>query len=76
MDIDFGGIIEWLVTRAVLPGLFTLAVAIFFWGVLMYVVQGKYDEEVREKGKALMTYGLGVFAIMFIAWGAWAIATA
>lgn len=57
------------IDKAVLPVLFTLSLALFVWGTLMYIIQGKYDEEVREKGKAIMVYGLLIFMIMFFLWG-------
>lgn len=65
-------IIGWVVDaieKFILPALFTLSLSLFVWGVLMYIIQGKYDEEVREKGKAVMTYGVFLFLLMFLAWG-------
>jgi hypothetical protein len=58
-----------VVEKFILPVLFSGALALFVWGVLMYILQGKYDEEIREKGKAVMVYGIFVFMVMFLAWG-------
>ena len=61
--IAASGIFEYL-----LPGLFLLAFLPFVWGTFQYYVQGLHDEEVKEKAKALMFYGLLVFALMLALW--------
>jgi hypothetical protein len=41
----------------------------FIWGVFFYMVAGTYDEEAREKAKALMMYAfLGFLVFMFFWW--------
>ncbi len=67
MDI-VGSVVDFL-DDFVLPALFTFSLALFVWGTLMYSIQGKFDEEVREKGKAIMVYGLFLFMLMFLFWG-------
>ncbi len=73
--MDIGGIAMSFISRGLLPGLFTFSLAVYIWGTLGYLIQGKYDEEAREKAKAVITYGILVFAVMFLIWGGVRIAT-
>jgi len=67
----FGNVVNPIITNIVYPViglLFGLTVLIFVYGVLQFVLHGG-DENAREKGKMMMTYGsIGVF-IMVSAWG-------
>jgi len=51
-----------------LPALFLVAFLTFVWGTFQYFIQGSSDEEVKEKAKALMFYGLMVFFVMLVIW--------
>lgn len=57
-----------------LPALFLLAFLTFVWGTFQYFVHGSADEEIKEKSKALMFYGLLVFFVMLSVWTVFAIA--
>lgn len=57
------GIFEYL-----LPALFLLAFLTFVWGTFQYYVHGSADEEIKEKAKTLMFYGLVVFFLMLCVW--------
>lgn len=57
------GVFEYL-----LPALFLLAFLTFSWGTFQYYVHGSADEEIKEKAKTLMLYGLGVFFLMLCVW--------
>ena len=52
----------------VVPGLITLALAIFIWGVIKYITAGD-SEEGRSKARNTIIYGvIGLFAIVAV-WG-------
>lgn len=51
-----------------LPTLFLGAFLAFTWGTFQYFIHGSSDEEIKEKAKALMFYGLMVFFLMLIIW--------
>jgi hypothetical protein len=53
----------------ILPGLFTLGLVVFVWGLFQYFIQGGSDEQAREKAKALMMYGILVTLLMMLLWG-------
>ena len=58
--------IAYLINSAI-PVLIALAVVIFIWGVIQYVISG--DEESKSKGRNMMIYGLiGILVIVTI-WG-------
>lgn len=42
----------------VIPGLFTLVFITFLWGTFTYYIAGGPDEEMKEKGKAIIMYAL------------------
>ena len=56
------------INDAVIPLLFSLAVAMFVWGVVQYVINS--DEEAKkEKGKQFMIWGIIGLAVMIGVWG-------
>ena len=57
-----------IITKSVVPLLFSLALAMFIWGVVQYVINN--DEEAKkDKGKQFMIWGLIALAIMVSVWG-------
>jgi len=67
-ELDFVAIVTTGIFDYLLPTLFLLAFLTFVWGTFQYFVQGLSDEEVKEKSKALMFYGLLVFFLMLVIW--------
>ena len=52
---------------AVLPVLISLAVVVFVWGVISYVIGA--DEEAKKKGRDKIIYGLIGLVVIFAMWG-------
>lgn len=74
MQLDFLAIIATGVFDYILPALFLLAFLTFTWGTFQYFVHGSADEEIKEKAKALMFYGLLAFFLMLVIWTIFTIA--
>lgn len=56
----------WVARLAII--LIAVAIVVFFWGVITYVIAGA-DEEKRATGRSLMIYGvIGIF-VMVALWG-------
>jgi hypothetical protein len=51
------------------PTLFALAFLVFVWGAFTTFILGANSEEVKEKGKNLMLWGLIGFFVMLSVWG-------
>ncbi len=57
-----------IINYAVIPIIFALAVVVFVWGVVQFVINS--DEEVKkEKGKQFMLWGLIALTVMVSVWG-------
>ncbi len=52
----------------VVPLIFALAIVMFVWGVVRYVI-GADDEKERERGKQFMIWGIIALAVMVSVWG-------
>ena len=67
----FGNVLNYatcLINNSVIPLIASLAVAMFIWGVIQYVINN--DEEAKkEKGKQFMIWGVIGLAVMFGVWG-------
>lgn len=57
-----------LITKSVVPLIFALAVAMFVWGVVQYVISAG-NEEQKEKGRQYMLWGIIALAVMVSVWG-------
>jgi len=55
------------ILNILVPILIALAVVIFIWGVIQYVVGG--DEEAKKKGRDKMIYGIIGLAVIIALWG-------
>jgi large-conductance mechanosensitive channel len=67
----FGNVINPIISNIIYPLielLFGVAVVIFVWGILQFVIHGS-DPEARDKGKTTLLYGSFGMVIMFSAWG-------
>ena len=56
----------WVQTLAIM--LIGVAVLVFFWGIIRYVMAGA-DEEKRAAGRSLMIYGIIGLFVMVAVWG-------
>ncbi|MEI8174687.1 MAG: hypothetical protein WCG28_01925 [bacterium] len=57
-----------IISKSVIPLIFALAIAMFVWGVVQYVINSD-EESKREKGKQLMLWGIIALAVMVSIWG-------
>jgi hypothetical protein len=57
-----------LITNSVVPLIFALALVMFIWGVVQYVINS--DEEAKkEKGRQFMIWGIIALTVMVSVWG-------
>ena len=57
-----------IITKSVIPLIFALAVVLFVWGVVQFVINS--DEEAKkEKGKQFMIWGIIALTVMVSVWG-------
>lgn len=54
---------------ALIPILITVALAVFFWGLVMYLWKGKGESKHLEDNKRLMIWGLVTLFVMVSVWG-------
>jgi uncharacterized membrane protein YfcA len=59
-----GGFISFALFGVIIPVVFAILFIVFIWGAFYYVIAGGHDEESREKGKALLMYGLIGFVLL------------
>lgn len=66
---DFGSLIINTINNILVPVLFAIAFIVFLWGAFNTFILGAQSEEVKEKGKNQMLYGLIGFFVMVSIWG-------
>ena len=66
---DAGSFIINIINNVLVPVLFAVAFIVFLWGAFNTFILGHDSEEVKEKGKSLMLYGLIGFFVMVSIWG-------
>ena len=65
---DVLGYITCIITKSVVPLIFALAIVMFVWGVVQYVINS--DEEAKkEKGRQFMIWGIIALTVMVSVWG-------
>ena len=65
---DLACYITAIINNAIIPLIFALAVVMFVWGVVQYVINS--DEEAKkEKGRQFMLWGLIALTVMVSVWG-------
>ncbi|HAS80462.1 TPA: hypothetical protein DD445_01120 [Candidatus Nomurabacteria bacterium] len=57
-----------IISKSVIPLIFSLAIVIFIWGVVQYVINTE-EEAKREKGKEFMIWGILALTVMVSVWG-------
>lgn len=68
---DFPKIIDYItctITRSIIPLLFAVALLMFIWGVLKYVIAGDGSDD-REEGRWFMIWGIVGLFVMVSVWG-------
>lgn len=58
-----------LINDYLVPLLMALAFLAFIWGMFQFFIAGASDPEKKEKGKAVMIYGVLGFVLIIILWG-------
>ena len=66
---DVGTFIINTINNVLVPVLFAVAFIVFLWGAFDVFILGANSEEVKEKGKNLMLWGLIGFFVMVSIWG-------
>lgn len=51
------------------PIIVALALAGFFWGLAMYILNFNLEEKEKKKGRDIMVYGVITFTVMLSIWG-------
>ena len=64
-----GSLIINTINNILVPVLFAVAFIVFVWGAFNTFILGANSEEVKEKGKNLMLWGLIGFFVMISVWG-------
>ena len=64
---DLLSYITCIIGKSVIPLIFVLAVAMFVWGVVQYVIND--SEEAKKKGKNFMIWGIIALTVMVSVWG-------
>lgn len=66
---DVGSFIINVINNILVPVLFAIAFIVFLWGAFDTFILGANSEDVKEKGKNLMLWGLIGFFVMVSVWG-------
>src|SRR3989338_2380332 len=57
-----------IINDALIPLIFAIAVVLFIWGVVQYVINAQ-DTEKKAKGRQFMIWGIIALAVMISVWG-------
>ncbi len=66
---EVGSLIINTINDVVVPVLFAIAFIVFVWGAFQTFIVGYANDEVKEKGRNLMLWGLIGFFVMVSVWG-------
>jgi hypothetical protein len=66
---DVGSFIINIINNVLVPVLFAIAFIVFIWGAFNTFIMGANSDDVKEKGKNLMLWGLIGFFVMVSVWG-------
>src|SRR3989338_10005333 len=58
-----------IIGKSVIPFLFALAVVMFIWGAVKFLIINAGEEKKREEGKQFMIWGIIALAVMISIWG-------
>ena len=65
---DLFNYVTCLISNSVIPLIFALAVVMFVWGVVQYVINSE-EEAKKAKGRQFMLWGIIALAVMVSIWG-------
>lgn len=65
---DLFGYATCIINKSVIPLIFSLALVMFVWGVVQYVINDS-EEAKKAKGKMFMIWGIIALAVMVSVWG-------
>ncbi len=57
-----------IINHSIIPLIFAIAIVMFIWGVVQYVMNGT-DEEAKAKGRQFMLWGIIALTVMLGVWG-------
>ena len=57
-----------IINKAIIPLVFAVALVLFIWGVMQYVIYAQ-DTEKKAKGKQFMIWGVIALTVMLAVWG-------
>jgi uncharacterized membrane protein YidH (DUF202 family) len=60
--------VVFIINRSVIPLIFAIAIAMFVWGVVQYVINSDQEEK-KAKGKQFMIWGIIALTVMLGVWG-------
>ncbi len=66
---DAGSFVINTINNIIVPVLFAVAFIVFLWGAFQTFIMGANSEDVKDKGKNLMLWGLIGFFVMVSIWG-------
>jgi hypothetical protein len=66
---DVGSFIINTINNVLVPVIFAIAFIVFLWGAFDTFILGANSEDVKDKGKNLMLWGLIGFFVMVSVWG-------
>ena len=66
---DAGSFVINIINNVLVPVLFAVAFIVFLWGAFYTFILGANSDDVKEKGKSLMLWGLIGFFVMVSIWG-------
>ena len=66
---DVGSFMINIINNVLIPVLFAIAFIVFLWGAFTTFILGATSDDVKEKGKNLMLWGLIGFFVMVSIWG-------
>ena len=66
---DAGSLVINTINNVIVPVLFAVAFIVFLWGAFNTFILGAQSDEVKEKGKNQMLWGLIGFFVMVSIWG-------
>ena len=70
--VDANGVGTFIISTInglLVPVIFAIAFIVFVWGAFQVFIMGATSEDVKEKGKAHMLWGLIGFFVMVSVWG-------
>jgi hypothetical protein len=68
----FQGLLDYItciIGRSVIPFMFALAVVLFVWGAVKFLLLGADDAESKAKGRQFMIWGIIALTVMLSIWG-------